>query len=134
MKSIRFDDSVALSADEDLAWQRVSDLEKATTYWPLFTSLIVLKREGGLVYVKIGLAGGGSGNATVVGNEENRTVLFYHTSGPLEGTQRVTVARGKVQVSWDVRLDREGGVNESGLRIGTKEALERIAGVQDALA
>jgi hypothetical protein len=133
---VHFESSVGLVADEELVWKRTSDVEKMPLYWPSVSSFSVQITDGPLRYAVVSFARGGKGNVTVVTNGVEKTLVLYYTSGPLRGTQRLTVKRETLGLVWDIKFE---GMNifrrpraEARLKEETKGALERLAGPQDA--
>lgn len=131
---MRFKDSVALVADEELVWRRVSDLQAIPLYWTEIESVQVLKEDGRLISARVEFASGGSGTVTLVVNDSNRTLLLYFEDGPLLGTQRVSVQRGELETVWDVRSGSRKSMNLGDLRVASQEALKRLAGIHETFA
>lgn len=99
---MRFLDDMALDADSEVVWRRASDLQAMPTYWPAIRSVEVLRSAEDGFKARIGFTFGGVSKADILVDDVARTLIIYYTTGPLTGTQRVTVKRDRLVVELDV--------------------------------
>ena len=120
-----------LEAGAGDVWKRASTIQDIPKYWHGTRSLDVVRDGGGSVWVKVKFAFGGSGEAAITVDEENRTLTIEYKSGPFTGKQVIAVGDDSVSASWDVKFRSVYRIaskwNEGHFRSGTVHALERLA-------
>ena len=129
---MRFEESVEFKGDAAEVWTRASNVRDIPTYWHGTRSLEVVREDGGVTHAKVVFGFGGSGEADISKDTEQRLLTIDYTSGPVTGRQTVRVSQDRITAVWDIkfrgafRLAEKG--SESHLRSGTVHALERLAG------
>jgi hypothetical protein len=127
-----FEESLKFEADPGQVWRIASAVREIPNYWHGTRSLEVVGESGSGVQVKLRFAFGGSGEANISVNDDERTMTIEYRSGPFTGKQTVTVNDESIVAIWNVRFR---GVfrlasrwNERHFRTGTVHALERLVG------
>lgn len=127
---MRFEETKKFGCDASEVWGRASAIDQIPTYWHGTRSLEQVSEHGGMVHAKVRFAFGGSGEANIYINEEERVVTIEYVSGPFTGKQTVEVTDGNVTASWDVKFRGPYRLalkwNEGHFRSGTVHALERL--------
>ena len=129
---LRLEESVRFEGNLDAVWERVSSVDDIPKYWHGTKSLQVLGNgKGDGIRVRTKFAFGGSGEAVVTKDVEQKLVSIDYTSGPFVGKQTIAVKEGEIAATWDVTFKgffRLGSRwNEAHFRAGTKHALRRLS-------
>ncbi len=129
---MRFEESLEFEGDAEEVWTRTSAVKDIPTYWHGTRSLEVVREDGNVTHARVVFGFGGSGEADISKDAEQKLLTIDYTSGPFTGRQTVRVGQGRITAVWDIkfrgafRLAEKG--SEGHLRSGTVHALERLAG------
>jgi len=132
---MQFQESMRLEGNGAEVWRRASAIGDIPKYWHGTRSLDIVTVDGRVARVKVKFAFGGSGEADISTDEENRTLAIDYTSGPFIGKQTVAVGDGRITATWDVKFRGVFRIaskwNEGHFRSGTVHALERLVRGQE---
>ncbi len=130
---MRFEESIDFGGDAEEVWMKASAVRDIPMYWHGTRSLEVVSEEGNVTHAKVVFGFGGSGEADISKDTEQKLLTIDYISGPFTGRQTVRVGQGRITAVWDIkfrgayRLAEKG--SEGHLRSGTVHALERLAGI-----
>ena len=128
---MQFRESMRLEGSATEVWKKVSAIGDIPKYWHGARSLDIIGDDGGVIRARIRFAFGGSGEAEIHTDLEQRTLTIDYRSGPFVGKQTVDVDDDFITATWDVTFRGIFRIaskwNEGHFKAGTMHALERLA-------